>query len=127
MYLFLICADLLCFMFYVCNIGHISLYVAYLQVELCTKKLDRAAQLLGGLGGERDRWNEAAKDLGERYVNLTGDVLVSAGLVAYLGAFTSAFRQVFTAYVVLLGYFSELLFVNHHHRLWGQFVVTVQF
>jgi len=66
------------------------------QVELCTKKLDRAAQLLGGLGGERDRWCEAAKDLGERYVNLTGDVLVSAGLVAYLGAFTSAFRQVLT-------------------------------
>ncbi len=28
-----------------------------------------------------------------RYVNLTGDVLVSGGVVAYLGAFTSAFRM----------------------------------
>lgn len=25
------------------------------QVELCTKKLDRAEQLIGGLGGEKDR------------------------------------------------------------------------
>jgi len=76
------------------------------QVELCTKKLDRAAQLLGGLGGEKDRWNEAAKDLARRYVHLTGDVLVSAGLVAYLGAFTSAFRQVLTADVFY--YFQSL-------------------
>ena len=25
------------------------------QVDLCTKKLDRAEQLIGGLGGEKDR------------------------------------------------------------------------
>ena len=64
------------------------------QVDLCTKKLDRAEQLIGGLGGEKDRWLKAATDLGIRYTNLTGDVLISSGLVAYLGAFTSAFRQV---------------------------------
>ncbi|KAK7506434.1 hypothetical protein BaRGS_00002546, partial [Batillaria attramentaria] len=63
------------------------------QVDLCTKKLERAEQLIGGLGGERDRWNQAAKDLSKKYINLTGDVLVSSGIVAYLGAFTSAFRQ----------------------------------
>lgn len=28
-----------------------------------------------------------------RYVNITGDVLLSAGVVAYLGAFTVNFRQ----------------------------------
>ena len=67
------------------------------QVEQCMTKLDRAEQLLGGLGGEKDRWNEAAKDLGERYIHLTGDVLISSGVVAYLGAFTSAFRQVSVA------------------------------
>lgn len=64
------------------------------QVDLCTKKLDRAEQLIGGLGGEKDRWSQAAKDLGVKYVNLTGDVIISSGVVAYLGAFTSAFRQV---------------------------------
>ena len=64
------------------------------KVDLCTKKLDRAEQLIGGLGGEKDRWSQAANDLGVKYINLTGDVLISSGLVAYLGAFTSAFRQV---------------------------------
>ncbi len=40
------------------------------------------------------RWELAAKILGEKYDNLTGDILVSSGVVAYLGAFTSAFRYV---------------------------------
>ncbi|XP_078701931.1 dynein axonemal heavy chain 7-like isoform X3 [Branchiostoma floridae x Branchiostoma belcheri] len=63
------------------------------QVDMCTKKLERAEQLIGGLGGEKDRWTQMAKELGEQYTNLTGDVLVSSGVVAYLGAFTSIFRQ----------------------------------
>lgn len=64
------------------------------QVDLCTKKLDRAEQLIGGLGGEKDRWNQAAIDLSVKYTNLTGDIIISSGEIAYLGAFTSAFRQV---------------------------------
>ncbi|XP_013383060.1 dynein heavy chain 7, axonemal-like [Lingula anatina] len=63
------------------------------QVDLCEKKLERAEQLIGGLGGEKDRWSQSAEELGIKYINLTGDVLVSSGLVAYLGAFTSSFRQ----------------------------------
>ncbi|KAF6028575.1 DNAH7 [Bugula neritina] len=63
------------------------------QVDLCQKKLVRAEQLIGGLGGEKDRWSQSAKELGIKYTNTTGDVLISSGLVAYLGAFTSAFRQ----------------------------------
>jgi len=63
------------------------------EVEGCTIKLARAEQLIGGLGGEKVRWNQAAKDLGEVYTNLTGDVLISSGLVAYLGAFTSVYRE----------------------------------
>ncbi|XP_075248722.1 dynein axonemal heavy chain 7-like isoform X2 [Convolutriloba macropyga] len=62
------------------------------QVDLCEKKLVRAEQLLGGLGGEKARWSESAQQLGQKYVALTGDVLVSSGIVAYLGAFTSSFR-----------------------------------
>ena len=54
----------------------------------------RAEKLIGGLGGEKDRWNKAAIDLAAQYDNLTGDILCSSGVVAYLGAFTSAFRQV---------------------------------
>ncbi|XP_030888189.1 dynein heavy chain 12, axonemal [Leptonychotes weddellii] len=63
------------------------------QVELCAKKLERASKLIGGLGGEKSRWYQAADDLQIIYENLTGDVLVSAGVIAYLGAFTSGFRQ----------------------------------
>ncbi|NP_001357813.1 dynein axonemal heavy chain 12 [Mus musculus] len=63
------------------------------QVELCAKKLERASKLIGGLGGEKSRWSQAADDLQITYENLTGDVLVAAGVIAYLGAFTSGFRQ----------------------------------
>ena len=38
------------------------------------------------------RWSATAKSLQETYDNLTGDVLISSGVIAYLGAFTSAFR-----------------------------------
>ncbi|XP_022428499.1 dynein heavy chain 12, axonemal isoform X6 [Delphinapterus leucas] len=66
------------------------------QVELCAKKLERASKLIGGLGGEKSRWSQAADDLQIVYENLTGDVLVSAGVIAYLGAFTAGFRQTCT-------------------------------
>uniref|UniRef100_A0A2C9JUK5 Dynein axonemal heavy chain 7 n=1 Tax=Biomphalaria glabrata TaxID=6526 RepID=A0A2C9JUK5_BIOGL len=62
------------------------------QVDLCQKKLERASQLIGGLGGEKQRWETAAHRLGLKYNNLTGDILVASGIVAYLGAFTSSFR-----------------------------------
>ncbi|XP_078466584.1 dynein axonemal heavy chain 12 [Lampetra planeri] len=63
------------------------------QVDLCAKKLERAEKLIGGLGGEKSRWSKAAEDLQNTYDNLTGDVLISSGVIAYLGAFTAAFRQ----------------------------------
>lgn len=62
------------------------------NIELCSQKLIRAEQLIGGLGGEKDRWTEAARLLGIRYTNLTGDVLLSSGTVSYLGAFTVDYR-----------------------------------
>ncbi|XP_048664162.1 dynein axonemal heavy chain 7 isoform X2 [Marmota marmota marmota] len=63
------------------------------QVDLCSKKLERAEQLIGGLGGEKTRWSHTALELGQSYINLTGDILISSGVVAYLGAFTSNYRQ----------------------------------
>lgn len=53
--------------------------------------------MIGGLGGEKDRWGKAAKELAKQYDDLTGDVLIAAGVVAYLGTFTSAYRQEQTA------------------------------
>lgn len=67
------------------------------QVEDCTQKLDRAQKLIGGLGGEKKRWSETAAHLKIVYTNLTGDVLISSGMIAYLGAFTSAYRSELTS------------------------------
>ncbi|XP_037073999.1 dynein heavy chain 3, axonemal-like [Pollicipes pollicipes] len=63
------------------------------NIELCSQKLDRAEKLIGGLGGEKSRWSEAAETLTGRYDNIMGDVLLSAGVVAYLGPFTVDYRQ----------------------------------
>jgi dynein heavy chain len=62
------------------------------DVEACRGRLERAEKLIGGLGGERVRWTESCKTLGEAYSKLIGDVLVSSGFVAYLGPFTPTFR-----------------------------------
>ncbi|XP_063405511.1 dynein axonemal heavy chain 12-like isoform X3 [Mytilus trossulus] len=63
------------------------------QVDLCAKKLKRAEKLIGGLGGEKDRWTVAATNLQNIFDNLVGDVLIAAGVIAYLGPFTMAFRD----------------------------------
>ncbi|XP_031352178.1 dynein heavy chain 7, axonemal-like isoform X1 [Photinus pyralis] len=62
------------------------------EAELCAKKLQRAEELIGGLGGEKTRWSNTAKELGVTYMLLTGDILISSGVVAYLGPFTLQFR-----------------------------------
>ena len=63
------------------------------DVAECEAKLDRATKLIGGLGGEKARWNEQSIILTGVYNNLTGDVLISSGMIAYLGAFTSVYRD----------------------------------
>ena len=57
------------------------------EVETCSRKLERAEQLIGGLGGERDKWAEIVGNLGNKFIRLTGDILLSAAMVAYLGSF----------------------------------------
>ena len=63
------------------------------NIELCSQKLDRAEKLILGLGGERDRWSEMAVSLGSKLTNITGDVLMASGMVAYLGAFDVVYRN----------------------------------
>ncbi|GBG29412.1 Dynein heavy chain 7, axonemal [Hondaea fermentalgiana] len=63
------------------------------EVDLCGKKLERAKTLIDGLGGEKSRWTQSALDLAEQCTLLTGDVLVSAGVIAYLGPFTAGLRD----------------------------------
>ncbi|KAI8910835.1 dynein heavy chain and region D6 of dynein motor-domain-containing protein, partial [Gorgonomyces haynaldii] len=63
------------------------------EVKRCADQLERAQTLLGGLGGEKQRWTEVVHQLDGLLVNLTGDILVSAGVIAYLGAFTKGYRN----------------------------------
>jgi dynein heavy chain len=63
------------------------------KVQLCQDKLERAEKLITGLGGEKVRWGAAATKLGADYLNVTGDILISSGVIAYLGPFTPAFRE----------------------------------
>ena len=62
-------------------------------VEQCQVKLQRAEKLISGLGGEKDRWIQSVASLSSSYDCIIGDVLIAASTIAYLGAFTSDYRQ----------------------------------
>lgn len=64
------------------------------DIDLCSQKLIRAEQLISGLGEEKNRWCRTARELQSSLDNAIGDVLLSSGVVAYLGAFTVDFRNV---------------------------------
>jgi dynein heavy chain len=63
------------------------------EVDLCTRKLERAEQLITGFGGEREKWSETSKKLEKKLNQLTGDILLAVGTVAYLGTFPDIERQ----------------------------------
>jgi dynein heavy chain len=63
------------------------------EVSQCTARLDSAMKLINGLGGEEKRWTESVASLAIDYSNLDGDVLISAGAISYIGAFTGEFRK----------------------------------
>ena len=58
------------------------------------KKLERAALLINGLGGEKVRWLSEADNLTIEYETLVGDILLCSGIVTYMGSFTASYRQV---------------------------------
>eukprot|EP00163_Fabomonas_tropica_P009440 TRINITY_DN1923_c0_g2_i1.p1 TRINITY_DN1923_c0_g2~~TRINITY_DN1923_c0_g2_i1.p1 ORF type:complete len:2559 (-),score=897.69 TRINITY_DN1923_c0_g2_i1:297-7319(-) len=66
------------------------------KVVECQTKLDRAQKLIGGLGGEKDRWTMTVADLRNDFMMLVGNVLLSSASVAYLGAFTGEYREALT-------------------------------
>lgn len=76
---------------------HLLFFLSFFRVllsehEACTKKLQRAQDLISGLGGERVRWLETARMLQASFKSVTGDVLISSGVVSYLGPFTIDYR-----------------------------------
>lgn len=43
------------------------------EIELCSTKLARAEQLIGGLGGEKARWTDLATQLQLLLANIIGE------------------------------------------------------
>lgn len=62
------------------------------KYQLCEARLVRADKLIGGLADEKVRWKETVQHLDYMISNVAGDMLLSAGYIAYLGPFTGEYR-----------------------------------
>ncbi|KAK2157592.1 hypothetical protein LSH36_188g04054 [Paralvinella palmiformis] len=63
------------------------------NIAMTKVKIVRAEKLISGLGGEKERWTQNVEDLSYTYINIVGDVLLSAAYVAYLGPFILDYRR----------------------------------
>lgn len=63
-------------------------------IQTNKRKIDRAEKLIGGLGGEMQRWTVTTRLLASGLVNLVGDSLLGAAFIMFLGPFPRAFREV---------------------------------
>eukprot|EP01135_Chromosphaera_perkinsii_P005558 Nk52_evm107s352 gene=Nk52_evmTU107s352 len=63
------------------------------QAEDTEIKLERAQQLVDGLGGERERWEQSIAVLETNISYLPGDCLLAAGFLSYCGPFTAIYRH----------------------------------
>ena len=68
-------------------------------------------QLIGGLADEKVRWAESVSTFDAMLVNMIGDVMVSAGVVAYLGPFTVSSENLVHCTYEMLCLFSHLHFI----------------
>jgi dynein heavy chain len=64
-----------------------------MEVTQTTTRLSNAGKLITSLGSEKVRWKVTVAQLIKEYDNLVGDLVISAGTIAYLGPFTPTFRQ----------------------------------
>ena len=62
------------------------------RIQECELKLERAQKLTEGLSEEKVRWGNDIKNLEKKMELLPGDTVISAGMVAYAGPFTSNYR-----------------------------------
>nr|XP_034961987.1 dynein heavy chain 1, axonemal isoform X3 [Zootoca vivipara] len=64
-----------------------------MKCDQCEQRLGRADKLINGLADERIRWQETVQNLDYMINNIAGDVLASAGFIAYMGPFTGQYRN----------------------------------
>lgn len=63
------------------------------EMDLTTVRLERAEQLMSGLFSERERWNSSVDTLKADKSVHVAKIALAAGFVAYLGPFTSTYRE----------------------------------
>ncbi|KAJ3657289.1 hypothetical protein Zmor_009105 [Zophobas morio] len=63
------------------------------SIQICLERMSRAVRLITGLSDERVRWLNTISSIEGSMVNVTGDILLSAGAVAYLTPFTDKYRR----------------------------------
>lgn len=57
------------------------------------RKYNRAKSLIEKLGDEEVNWAKSLKQKKADKLNLVGDIIISSGVIAYLGVFTVEYRQ----------------------------------
>lgn len=63
------------------------------EVERTSLKLQRAARLIDGLGGEKSRWVQLVEQYKEEERYVVGDMVIAAATVAYCGPLTATYRK----------------------------------
>ncbi|KAL6436551.1 hypothetical protein ACFW04_004787 [Cataglyphis niger] len=63
------------------------------QKQLCEERMGNAVKLIVGLSDEQKRWIIMVGDIKVSLTNAVGDILLSAGAIAYLTPFTDTYRQ----------------------------------
>nr|XP_018914608.1 PREDICTED: dynein heavy chain 7, axonemal-like [Bemisia tabaci] len=71
----------------------LALHNLQANLDSCRTKLQRAEDLISGLGGEKSKWSYMAESLAKKCLSLTGDVMLAAGVIGYLGAFCPNLRR----------------------------------
>ncbi|XP_017768545.1 PREDICTED: dynein heavy chain 1, axonemal-like [Nicrophorus vespilloides] len=63
------------------------------NINMCQERMNRAIRLITGLADEKIRWIDTIKNINLNMVNVTGDILICSGTVAYLTPFTDKYRR----------------------------------
>lgn len=76
--------------------------------QQCEGRLLRAEKLINGLSSEKGRWEATVQNLHTIINNMVGNVLASAGYIAYLGPFTVSATNMTCPHIALIQLFFVL-------------------
>jgi dynein heavy chain len=63
------------------------------DIELCSRRLERAEALVSGLRDEQIRWTDSRVQIQTNEINLLGDAVLCAAFCSYLGGFNGSYRE----------------------------------